>query len=359
MSKILKSLQLVTQSYTGTPSTGTGALFASGSVMYFENAAGTTFPLGLADTGGYLKIREYTGSAPGGGNLTYDWENFPNIRFIQVICVGAGGGGGCGTNPFGTAGASNGGSGGGGGAIAWGFFDKNVLTQPNYTISVGAGGAGGINSNRTGQSGQYTTFGGNMVSASGGSGGTAQIAVLQTPGGAGGLTTLCRPGPGFAIPGGNGATSNLTATALNATNFFFSPILPFSTAGGGAGGSRPNVGTTRFSGSFGAGGYQYNTLQSNNTVSANSGSPNLVSATVLLQFTSSIFTTTYGLGGGGNGVTGSGADVVANQVPGGNGGLYGAGGGGSTWRNSGGTGGGTPFPGGSGSSGLCIVVEYY
>jgi hypothetical protein len=363
MSKVLKSLQLVTQSYSGTPSTNTGAIYASGSSLYFENANGTIFPLGSTTNSGYISsIREYTGSAPGGGNLTYTWYNPSNIRYIQVICVGGGGGGGCGTNPFGTTVASSGGSGGGGGAIAWGFFDKNMLTQPSYSISVGAGGAGGTNSAvsqavRTGQSGQYTTFGDNMVSASGGSGGTSQVSTLQTAGGAGGLAALCRPGPGFAIPGGDGAQANLAANAVNATDFFFSPLLPFSTAGGGAGGGRPNAGTIRYSGSFGAGGYQYNTLQSNNLISANSGSPNLVSAAVLLQFTSSIFPTTYGLGGGGNGVTGSGADIVDNQVPGGNGGLYGAGGGGSTWRNSGG--GGPAFPGGSGSSGLCIVIEYY
>jgi len=366
MSKILKSLQLVTQSYTGTPSTGTGALFASGSVMYFENAAGTTFPLGLADTGGYLRIREYTGSAPGGGNLTYNWENFPNIRFIQVICVGAGGGGGSGAiGPNRAAG----GGGGGGGAIAWGFFDKNILTQPSYSISVGSGGAGagpggpytggaGANSGQTGLTGSNTTFGGHMVVARGGSGGSGGSNPI-TAGGAGGLSTLCLPGPGFAIPGGAGGASSIAnQNSTPPINFFSTPLIPTSTAGGGAGAHINNiiVGQTYFSGSLGASGFEWNTLKSNNTTYYNSGSNNIVTAAVLLQFTSSIFTTTYGLGGGGNG-----GDIATIQVPGSNGGLYGAGGGGSNARltTSSAAIGQTTQVGGSGSSGLCIVVEYY
>lgn len=366
MSKILKSLQLVTQSYTGTPSTGTGALFASGSVMYFENATGTLFPLGTADTGGYLKIREYTGSNPGGGNLTYNWENFPNIRFIQVICVGGGGGGGSGA--IGPNRASGGG-GGGGGAIAWGFFDKNMLTQPNYTISVGAGGEGagpggpysggaGANAGQPGLTGSNTTFGGNMVVARGGGGGGGGGNNATAAGGTGGLSTLCLPSPGFAIPGGTGGASPANnSNAIAPTNFFSTPLTPMGTAGGGAGANVFNLaGPPYFSGSLGAGGYEWNTLKSNNTTFYNSGSNNLVTAAVLLQFTSSIFTTTYGLGGGGNG-----GDIATIQVPGSNGGLYGAGGGGSNAKltSSFAAVGQQTQVGGSGSSGLCIIVEYY
>jgi hypothetical protein len=103
---------------------------------------------------------------------------------------------------------------------------------------------------------------------------------------------------------------------------------------------------------LGAGGFEWNTLKSNNTTYLNSGSNNLVTGTVLLQFTSSVITTAYGLGGGGNG-----GDNASTQLPGGNGGLYGAGGGGSNARLA--TTGQSNQPGGSGSSGLCIVVEYY
>jgi len=365
MSQVLKSLQLVTQSYSGTPSTGTGALFASGSTLYFENAAGTLFPLGLTSgESGYTIIREYTGSAPGGGTLTPTWNNNSNIKYIQVICVGAGGGGGSG----GYGGTSTtvpiqGGSGGGGGAIAWGFFDSASLTQASYPISVGAGGAGGRgrafeNANRsgiTGSAGQYTTFGNNMVSASGGSGGAGGNAGTNTSraGGVGGLAIACLPGPGFAINGGTGATTPFTGNASDATNFFLTPLTPTGTAGGGAGYNVNNTGVFG-SGSLGAGGYQWNTLVVNNTINGGSGSADIVAATVLLQSTSSAFlATTYGLGGGGNGVRTPNDFTVA----GGHGGFYGAGGGGSGYAR--GADQITTQPGGSGSSGLCIVVEYY
>ena len=366
MSQVLKSLQLVTQSYNGTPNTGTGALFASGSTLYFENAAGTIFPLGATGGGsGYLIVREYTGSAPGGGTLTPTWNNNSSIKYIQVICVGAGGGGGGGRCQ--NTGRVGGGTGGGGGAISWGFFDSASLTQPNYTISIGAGGAGGAPTGvlvtaNLGANGQYTTFGGTLVSASGGNGGLGGASNAIRAGGAGGLATACLPSPAFAIPGGTGGgvTSAGQPSPLP-TNFFTTPLTPIATAGGGAGGGYDSIaGPTTYSGSSGASGFQWNTLQTNGGSPgkpATSGSNNLVTAVVLLQFTSSAaLSTTYGLGGGGHG-----GDVNNTQLvgyAGSNAGLYGAGGGGG-----GGTsavaGSPTSGAGGSGSSGLCIVVEYY
>lgn len=361
MSQVLKSLQLVTQSYNGTPNTGTGALYASGSTLYFENAAGTIFPLGLVGGGsGYLIVMEYTGSAPGGGTLTPTWNNNSSIKYIQVICVGAGGGGG-GNNARNASANMRGGSGGGGGAIAWGFFDSASLTQPSYTISIGAGGAGGAavavqtNIGNSGSAGGYTTFGGKMVSASGGNGGSGAINVAGVSGAAlGGLAINCLPGPGFAINGGPGAVGT-TGTSLNASSSFSTPLVPIGTSGGGAGWSIASDGTIR-SGSLGGDGYEWNTLKPNNIISSNSGSNNLISAAVLLQFTSSIFTT-YGLGGGGNGALTT-ATTFNNSGSGGNGGLYGAGGGGASPLYSS-TIGRFGLPGGSGSAGLCIVVEYY
>jgi len=364
MSQVLKNLQLVTQSYSGTPNTGTGALFASGSTLHFENAAGTIFPLGATGGGsGYLIVREYTGSAPGGGILTPTWNNNSNIKYIQVICVGAGGGGGSGA--IGGGNRFSGGAGGGGGAIAWGFFNSASLTQASYPISIGAGGAGGgittfngsatPNSGQFGSAGGYTTFGGNMVSASGGSGGGRGANLTISAGGAGGLATACLPGPGFAIPGGTGGSGNFgNVNSTPPINFFSSSLTPISTAGGGAGSNVYNLsGLVYFSGSLGASGFEWNTLRSNNTTYLNSGSDDLVTGTVLLQFTSSVITTVYGLGGGGNG-----GDNASTQLPGGSGGLYGAGGGGSNARLATVVG-QTTQVGGSGSSGLCIVVEYY
>lgn len=363
MSQVLKNLQLVTQSYSGTPNTGTGALFASGSTLYFENAAGTVFPLGATSGGsGYLIVREYTGSAPGGGTLTPTWNNNSSIKYIQVICVGAGGGGG-GNNARNAGANMRAGSGGGGGAIAWGFFDSASLTQASYPISIGAGGAGGAatavqtNTGNSGLAGGYTTFGGTMVSASGGSGGAGANNLAGTStAAAGGLAINCRPGPGFAINGGPGAVGTTSGTSPNATSSFSTPLTPIGTSGGGASWSIGSDGAVR-SGSLGGSGFEWNTLKSNNTISSNSGSDNLVTAAVLLQFTSSILTTTYGLGGGGNGAL-TVASTFNTSGSGGNGGLYGAGGGGASPLYSSTTG-RFGLPGGSGSSGLCIVVEYY
>lgn len=369
MSKVLKSLQLITQSYNGTPSTGTGALFASGSILYFENTVGTIFPLGGTGNGGYLKVFEYTGSNPGGGDLTYTWYKPDNIRFIQVVCVGGGGGGGSGPR-LGANGLSSAGSGGGGGATAWGFFDKSNLLQSSYTISVGGGGAGGASRTTTGvgfngTAGRYTTFGGTLVSASGGGGGTSgSSGNTNVARGIGGDALNCLPGSGFAIGGCDGgqAASNL-ARQLPPPNMFSNtipltqpanaagviPTPPQSAAGGGPGstfGAATNPALT------GSSGLIFGTLIPNNPVLSGSGTNNLIPGYILFQFTGSIpFTTNYGLGGGGNGAPISSS---GDGLRGGNGGNYGAGGGGSSYAY------GRPTsPGGSGSAGLCIVVEYY
>jgi hypothetical protein len=196
-----------------------------------------------------------------------------------------------------------------------------------------------------------------MVSASGGSGGVgANNAAGTSTAAAGGLAINCLPGPGFAINGGPGAIGLTGANSPNASSSFSTPLAPIGTSGGGASWSIAADGTVR-SGSLGGSGFEWNTLKSNNTISSNSGSNNLVTAAVLLQFTSSILTTTYGLGGGGNGALTT-AVTFNNSGSGGNGGLYGAGGGGASPLYSA-TIGRFGFPGGSGSSGLCIVIEYY
>ena len=372
MSQILKSLQLVTQSYNGTPSTGTGALYASGSDMYFENANGIIYPLGdRGFGGGYLIVREYTGSNPGGGDLTYTWSNPGNLRFLQVVCVGGGGGGGSG--PFISVTLGSAGSGGGGGAISYGFFDKSDLTQTQYTIVVGGGGAGGgprltlPQSGLPGQSSQYTTFGGTLVSASGGGGGGGgAVGNTTIAGGVGGSSINSLPGPGFTIEGTIGGQaaanagrhvspspmlSNTIPLVIPANAHIVQPVPLRGGAGGGAGDAYN--GSSFNGGQIGSSGVVFGTVIPNNTTLANSGSNNLISGSYLFQFTGSIpFTTQYGLGGGGNGGTNNGS---ATGSAGGNGGLYGAGGGGSSISF-----GTQPSKaGGSGSSGLCIVLEYY
>jgi hypothetical protein len=296
--------------------------------------------------------------------LTPTWNNNPNIKYIQVICVGGGGGGGGGAiGQLNTTTRLTGGSGGGGGAIAWRFFNKSELPNASYTISVGAGGAGAAPkawANNTtfgnaGSAGQDTTFGGTLVDASGGSGGGGGLTNgADVAGGAGGSILNCLPGPAFAIAGGNGALAESDVNGPNATDFFTTPLTPIGTAGGGSGYGIVLGGSVGFSGSLGASGFEWNTLKNNNTIDGNSGSANLVTATTLLHFTSSVpFATTYGLGGGGNGVR----TPLAFTIAGGNGGPYGAGGGGSGFIR--GTAQSPAKSGGSGSSGLCIVVEYY
>jgi hypothetical protein len=384
MSQILKNLQLVTQSYSGTPNVGTGALFASGNAIYFENSAGIIYPLGATADGGYIRVLEYTGSNPGGGTIDYTWHKPGNLKYLQVVCVGAGGGGGSGFVKNVTAGIARegGGVGGGGGAISYGFFDASMLTQPSYTISVGGGGAGGLGSTvpigggvsgQNGSAGQYTTFGGTLVSASGGGGGPRNQAATPFIASAsvGGRVEDCLPGPLFAIKGGNGSANGVSTQPARPLFFFTSSVeagvvgtgAPGPTVGGAgirvgtaAGGSgwNNNLDITISSGSLGASGVEWNILKPNNTVSGNSGSSNLVTAAVLLQTTNNIpITTTYGLGGGGN------ANVTPFDytVGGGDGGLYGAGGG-ATGTFRGVTGVVGPSAG-SGSSGLCILVEYY
>lgn len=403
MSQILKSLQLVTQSYTDTPATGTGALYASGSTVYFENAAGTIFPLGYTgNSNGYVIVREYTGSNPGGGTVTYNWPNPPNAKFIQVVCVGGGGGGGSGAYRT-TAGITTGGGGGGGGAIAYGFFDKNDLPQSSYTISVGGGGAGGAartvssTAGLPGSAGQYTTFGGTIISASGGNGGEGGFLTgTDAAGGYGGFAFNCLPGPAFAIGGITGAqTSTQASRHIPAPPMFGQqeqptyttnsppptiggflmvvgipplpsaagaattpPTPPYGCAGGGGGAVTSSAGFN--AANTGSSGYLWGTLVLNNPVLSGSGTNNLISGSSLFQFTGSIpFTTQYGLGGGGNGGSVSSSAAPPYGLlpgrPGGNGGNYGAGGGGSSYA--------TAAPGsgagGSGSAGLCIIIEYY
>jgi hypothetical protein len=279
--------------------------------------------------------------------------------------------------------------GGGGGAVVWATFDASILDS-SYNISIGAGGAGGVgqtanNTNGNAGSNGGTSSFGTLVVARGGNGG-----VGGTTGGnfttAGGRALQCTPaGIPYAINGCTtarlsaqppGAPNNASiALAGNQTPPIFfpgawlnsaDPVLSSLTAGfgggaGGYGGSyNPNLPEIN-SASRGSNGYQFDTLIVSSGVIGSGGSINGGNATpptdnmitTLLQFTGS--TTLYGLGGGGHG---GGTGITGNGGNGSNGGLYGAGGGGggaaynSTALSSSGT-------GASGSSGLCIVVEFY
>jgi len=374
MSQILKSLQLPTTGSTpSTPSSGFGTIYASSSNQFFyKNPSGAEF--NLTAPNGFINILYYTGSGTGSGvTQTYTWNKpLTGLKYVEVCCVGAGGGGGGGRK--GTAGgAAQGGTGGGGGAIVWTTFDATLLAS-SYQINIGAGGAGGAGATSaaggngaTGTSGGTSSFG-TLVIAQGGSGGIggATSVAKQTLGGQG---ISCTPsGFPYAVNGCGGApTANVPSNPVTNAN----PIFDFDGAngatdtrpgfgggGGGCGGSVVAAGPV--SASRGADGYQFNTLITNGGNTGSFGSPggnatpptnNMI--TTLLQFTGS--TTLYGLGGGGHG-GGLGTGVAGGN--GSNGGLYGAGGGGGGAMSL--TTAGLPAGNGaSGSSGLCIVVEFY
>ena len=370
MTQILKSLQIpVTGSTPSTPPSGFGTLYASQSTGFFyKNPAGTNFNL-LAPNG-FITIRYYTGSAIGVGTTqSYTWTKpgGNKMRYLEVCCVGAGGGGGSGRK----GGTAQGGTGGSGGTIVWATFDASILSS-SYTITIGAGGDGAPGQTTANTSGINGTSGGSssfgtLVVAVGGNGGLAGAASgLRRTNAASALS--CTPA-GFphAINGCNSATMpNVPANPINNAPVIFNylqqnsdtltgtgTILGMGGGGGGNGGS--TTATVISSGSRGSNGYQFTTLITNGgfpgTASGqNATTPTNNMITTLLQFTGS--TTLYGLGGGGHG--GGYGIGATNGGAGSNGGLYGAGGGGGGATNT-----GTSGIGGSGSSGLCIVVEFY
>jgi hypothetical protein len=382
MSKILKSLQITTQSASpSTPSTGTGALFASGSSIYFENSSGTVYD--IAATNGYINVLSYTGSTDG-TTAIYSWSKPPSLKYLDICCVGAGGGGASGriTNSNNQVGSS----GGGGGAIVWQSIEAARLTASPYTITVGAGGTPGAAriTNGSAQAGAVGTTGGNtsfgtLVVATGGqggqiaaNGGTGQVVAF------GGRLEECTPrlGP-WGLHGnasgwnnGNGLTGPVAPRAVFnrqtnppvASSIVFNVSMSWGNgaAGGGSGASRSSVITAGTSGStitgFTNGGAPGVSNAAGPGTAGSNGINNQIS-NLLLRYSDSTTLTSYGLGTGGGG---GGGGTTAGAA-GGNGGYYGAGGGG----------GGVLFglgsvlvpsssgAGGSGSSGLCVLIEYY
>lgn len=91
MGKVITSLQFVTQSAPSTPPSTHGNIFASASSLYFINDSGQIYD--LASSSGSLRISYYTGSST---TQTYTYTKLGNLKYLKVICVGAGGGGGSG-----------------------------------------------------------------------------------------------------------------------------------------------------------------------------------------------------------------------------------------------------------------------
>lgn len=129
-------------------------------------------------------------------------------------------------------------------------------------IGGGGGGAGTVSAG-SGGTGSSSSFGGTMISATGGVGG------LNTgPGGGGGTATINAPASGFTVPGGNGGAGG-TSTPFpgpSGGNGFFGGAgqATYTGAGAngisaatnsGAGGSAGTAGSGGNNGAGGAGGY--------------------------------------------------------------------------------------------------------
>jgi hypothetical protein len=133
------------------------------------------------------------------------WTKPTGVKFVNVVCIGAGGSGGSGYG----AGDGLGGGGGGGGAVTLGTFLASSLNVAE-TITVGVGGtgvAGKTGAGNNGNNGGISSFGA-WIKAGGGGGGLAgQTASAGYGGGGGGSLSSA-----ILATGG----SPLPATAMNA-----------------------------------------------------------------------------------------------------------------------------------------------
>jgi hypothetical protein len=375
MGKVITSLQFVTQSAPSTPPSTHGNIFASASTLYFINSSGQTYD--LASSSGSIKISYYTGSS---ATQTYTYSKLGNLKYLKVICVGAGGGGGGGR-------AANtiprfGGKGGGGGAIVTAQFKTSEIPS-SVTITVGATGSGGAasiatNNGNPGTNGGNTSFGSLVVAAGGtsGSGGTNAQGQSQ-PGGRGGLMINCTPSSGqYVLPGLNGGGTQVsnTPSAFSAGLGVFVgasyaltrdvgttvPVVGFYIAGCGGGGGGGGVGSAPANVHYVAGSGS-GVSTNNGNIGATTGAPsqsispgengaNNLGTDALLGFVATgndiSYNSPYGLGAGGAG----GGSLGGN---GGSGGNFGAGGGGGGCSTT------TSGAGGNGGAGLCILIEYF
>jgi len=378
MGKVITSLQFVTQSAPSTPPSTHGNIFASASTLYFINNSGQIYD--LASSSGSLRISYYTGSAT---TQTYTYSKLGNLKYLKVICVGAGGGGGSGRADSSVSNVARfGGKGGGGGAIVTTQFKASEISS-NVTINVGAAGSGGAavsstNNGNPGINGGNTSFGSLIVAAggTGGNGGSNGQGQAQ-PGGRGGLMSNCTPPSGqYVLPGFSGGghltTNSPTAYAaglgvsLGATYALTryigttTPVVNIAIAGCGGGGGGGSIGVSPAQQHYAAGSGSGVSTNSGN-IGATTGAPsqsispgengaNNLGTDALLGFVAIgndiSFNSPYGLGAGGSG----GGSLGGN---GGSGGNFGAGGGGGGCSTT------TSGAGGNGGAGLCILIEYF
>ncbi len=165
---------------SSTPSSTTNALYAVGSVLWWNGA----------QTAPTSDVQTFTSS----GTWTKpSWATSTSSSYVQ--CWGGGGGGGSANAGYA--------SGGGGGAYVYGTFLTSTFTS-TVTVTLGAGGAGGASLGASGSAGGNTTFGSYLTAYGGGGGG-----------GNGGSTQPSGGGGGWA---GAGQTANSTGGGQPQTN---------------------------------------------------------------------------------------------------------------------------------------------
>lgn len=369
MPRFLNNTFFATQSAPSTPISG-GVLYTSGSSVFFKNSNDDEY--NLTGSKGYILVTEYTSGDT--------WTVPSDAKFVKFVAVAGGGGGGGGArNSVGSA--VGGGGGGMGGDISIIFYPIAFIPPGTYTITVAStasGGTGRAGSNGAGTTG---TVGGNssiisgsvtLIEAIGGSGGIggSQTAGNINGGGRTDTSGFLSLGP-FRIMGlnggrsyaGQGAVPGFVGGGTPASDWNARGNTARGTGGGGGGSGLTTIAT--LNGASGSGVWNiFGTLiQSGSpgiggSTPANSGSDgasNLVSAASLFASSgSSLFTSSFGFGGGGHGAGGgnTGGTVVGGK--GGNGGYFGAGGGGG-----GGAVGQNGGQGGNGGAGYVAILEYY
>lgn len=240
-------------------------------ILAVLSAAGVTPTKGRANDlldsmkGRLIGVRTF--STPG----TFTYTPTAGTKYVEVLVVGGGGGGGSNANTT-TAGFAAGGGGGNAGAISRGLVLSGFA---GLAVTVGAGGAGGPASTpgTAGSNGTTSSFG-SLLTAAGGNGGVAGLAVnvfpaagvvnttpavaiggslLNIPGSIGFPPAICRAaniqtGSGASSPYGAGGGSQAINTSgvagINATGF-----------GSGGGGAGSVAGGVSFVGGNGSGGY--------------------------------------------------------------------------------------------------------
>ena len=128
--KILHNISLIKTSSAEPLASQSGVIYSSGSSVYLTDKSGAVFD--LATNKGSMVITEYV--TPG----IYTWNKNPSINFdikyLQVVCVGAGAGGG-----GGQSGATNSSRSGGGAVRMRVFMQKGVMLSRFQSESYAGG----------------------------------------------------------------------------------------------------------------------------------------------------------------------------------------------------------------------------